>query len=67
MLKGYSPGQLVFGRDIIILIKHMIYWELIHHKDQAQINKDNIHENSKRVYHDYTVRDKVMLNNNADF
>ena len=28
-LKSYSPGQLVFGRDIILLIKHRVDWELI--------------------------------------
>ena len=30
MLKGYSPGQLVFGRDISIRIKRTVDWELIH-------------------------------------
>ena len=25
-LKGYSPGQLVIGRDLIILIKHEVDW-----------------------------------------
>ena len=28
-LKGYSPGQLVFGSYMIILIKHKVGWELI--------------------------------------
>ena len=28
-LKGCSPGQLVFGRDMIIPIKHKADWELI--------------------------------------
>ena len=41
-LKGYSPGQLVFGRDMIILIKNTAEWELIHQKNQMQINKYNI-------------------------
>ena len=27
--KGYSPGQLIFGRGIILLIKHRVDWELI--------------------------------------
>ena len=27
--KGYSPGQLIFGRDIILRIKHRVDWELI--------------------------------------
>ena len=32
MLKGYSPGQLLFGRDMITPIKNKVDWELIHHK-----------------------------------
>ena len=26
--KGYSPGQFIFGRDIILPIKHRVDWEL---------------------------------------
>ena len=46
-LKGYSPGQLVFARDMILLIKHMVDWELICHKNKTQINKGNICEKVK--------------------
>ena len=31
-LKGYCPGQLVFGRNMIHPIKHMVDWELIHQR-----------------------------------
>ena len=24
--KGYSPGQFVFGRDMILPIKHRVHW-----------------------------------------
>ena len=34
-LKDYSPGQLLFGRDIIILIKYTVDKELIHQQKQA--------------------------------
>ena len=27
--KGYSPGQFIFGRDMILPIKHRVDWELI--------------------------------------
>ena len=30
MLKGYTTGKLLFGRDMIILIKHKADWKLIH-------------------------------------
>ena len=45
MLKGYSPGHLFFGRDMIILIKYKVSWGLICKQNQTQINKDNIREN----------------------
>ena len=28
-LRGYSPGQLVFGQDVVFLIKHTLDWELL--------------------------------------
>ena len=58
-------GQLVFGRDMIILIKHQVDWELISQRNQAKINKYDIRKNNKRVDHDYKIGDKVMLNNHA--
>ena len=66
-LKCYSPGQLVFGRDIILLIKYMVDWELIRQGKQTQINKYNIRKNRKQVDHDYKVGDKIMLNNHAAY
>ena len=48
-LKRYSPGQLVFGRDTIIPIKHKVDWELIRQQKQTQINKYNIRENNKKL------------------
>ena len=45
----------------------MTDWELISHKNQAQINKDNICENNKRVDYNYRVGDKVMINNHAAY
>ena len=64
-LKGYSTGQLVFGRDMILLIKHKVDWELILQINWTQINKYNIHENNKTVDHNYRIGDKVMLDNNS--
>ena len=64
-LKGYSPGQLLFGSDMIIPIKHNVDWEVIHQQKDTPINKDNIHENNKRADHYYKSGDKVMLTNNS--
>ena len=52
---------------MILPIKHTAYWELIRQKNQAKINKDSIHKNSKIVDHNYKFGDKVMLTNNSDF
>ena len=37
-------GQLVFGRDKILLIKHRFYSELILQKKYTQMVKDDIHK-----------------------
>ena len=37
----YSPGKLIFGRDMILQIKHRVDWELICQRKQTQINRDN--------------------------
>ena len=49
--KGYSPGQLIFGHDMILLIKHRVNWELIRQQKQTQINRDNC--SSVITYHTY--------------
>ena len=62
-LESYSPGKLVFGRDMILPIKYEVNWGLIHQQNMAQIHKDNIRKNRHRVDYDYKVGDDVMLNN----
>ena len=58
--KGYSPGQLIFRRDMILPIKHRVNWELIRQKKQMQSNRDNARENRHRVEYDYKVGDNVI-------
>jgi len=56
-----SPGQLVFGRYMILNIKHTANWDYIRQRKQKIINKNNQRENSKRVEHHYQEGDKVLL------
>ena len=56
-----TPGQLVFGRDMIFNIQHEANWKAIVDRKQQRINKNNQIENSKRIAHDYQVWDKVLL------
>ena len=65
--KCYIPGQLIFGRDMILLIKHRVDWEFIRHQKQTQINRGNTRKNKHRVDYDYKVRDKFMLLNHTEY
>jgi len=56
-----TPGQLVFGRDMILNVQDTANWEYIRSRKQKLINKNNRLENAKRVKHTYQVGDLVML------
>ena len=62
-----SPGKVVFGRDMIIQKQHKVDWELIRHRNQTQINEDNVHKNIKIYDHNYKFGDKFMLGNHAAY
>ena len=66
-LRGYSPRQLIFGCDVILPIKHMVDWELIRQKKQAQSNKDNIRKNRNLFDYGCKVGDKVMLHKHTAY
>ena len=61
-----TPGQLVFGRDMIFNIQHIANWEYIKQRKQRLINLNNKRENSKREQHVYQVGDKVLLNRGTE-
>ena len=58
---GATPGQTVFGRDMVLPVKFKANWALIQQHQQKAINASNDRENRKRVQHDYQVGDKVLL------
>ena len=64
-LRYYTSEQLVFVFGTILPIKHKADWELIRQKNQAQINKDNTHENIIIVDCNYKVSEKFILNNKS--
>ena len=59
-----TPGQLVFGRDMILNMQYLADLTVIKACMQQLIHKNNIIENSKHTPHQYKVGDKVMLENN---
>ena len=56
-----SPGQLVFGRDMLFNIPYVPNWENIRAQKQLLTNKNAITENKKRISHDYAVNDNVLI------
>ena len=58
---------MIFGHDMIMLIEHMVGWELIRQKKQTQINKYTIHENIHRFDHEYKARDNIMLTKHTTY
>ena len=57
------PGQLIFGRDMILNMQYLADWTVIKAHKQQLICKNNIIENAKHIPHQYKVGDKVMLEN----
>jgi hypothetical protein len=56
-----TPGQLVFGRDMIFNIKHEANWEFIRKRKQQLIEKNNEAKNVKQIPHTYNIGDKVLI------
>ena len=56
-----TPGQLVFGRDMMMPIQFIADWNLITKRKQARIDDSNRRENKKRIAHKYNVNDEVLL------
>ena len=44
-LKGYTMAKLVFGRNVILPIKHIVNSKLLRHHKQTQITYNNAHKN----------------------
>ena len=61
-----TPGQLVFGRDMIFNIQHAANWDIIRQHKQKMINQNNARENAKRIPHQYKAGDKVMLHTGTE-
>ena len=56
-----SPGQLVFGRDMLFNIPYKPNWEDITAQKQKEITNNTTSENKRRVNHDYKIIDNVLV------
>ena len=55
------PGQLVFGRDMILNTQYLADWTAIKARKQQLIRKNKLIKNPKRIPHQYKVGNMVML------
>jgi hypothetical protein len=51
----------VFGRDMILNIKHTANWDFIRQRKQNLINKNNLRENAKHIDYVYKLGESVLL------
>ena len=58
---NYSPGQLAFGRDMIMQNRITADWERIKEKRMRAAVKSNARENSTRVAHTYEIGQLVLI------
>ena len=56
-----TPGQLIFGRDMLLPIQLKTDWARIRQRKQDIIDYNVRRENLKRIEHEYRVGDKVLL------
>ncbi len=56
-----TPGQLVFGRDMLLSLPYRADWARIQERKQMLINKGVMHENANRLPHTYKVHGLVLL------
>ena len=61
MMLKKTPGQLVFGRDMVFNITHVAKWDLICQNKQKLIDKNNTYKNAKQVGHIYKKDNLVLL------
>ena len=62
-----TPAQLVFGRDMVVNLQFAADWQAISRRKQAQVDRDNVRENSKRLAHDYTPGDQILVTKDGYF
>ena len=58
---GYSPAQLVFGRDMFMPVEANVDWDSIKQRKQRAIHKSNVRENSSRINHTYNAGDWILI------
>ena len=58
-----SPGQLVFGRSMIVNATYVANWKTIKDQKEKNMLRNNARENSSILSHDYQPGDNVFVSN----
>jgi hypothetical protein len=61
---GDTPGQLVYGQDMLFDLSFKANWKNIKERKMACIEDSNQGENAKRISHTYRVGDLVSTDRN---
>jgi hypothetical protein len=56
-----TSTQLAFHRDMVMPTSFMAHWQSICQRHQAITNRDNLHENTRRVPHTDSVVDLIPI------
>ena len=57
----YTPGQIIFNKDMVLRTHIEADMELIRRRRRAAASANNIRENKRRIKHDYKPGDKVLM------
>ena len=58
-----TPGEAIFGRDMLFDIPFIVDWSEIGRRRQELVDKNNARENSRRLPYDYVVGSKCLIIN----
>ena len=58
-----SPGQMAFGRDMIINATYLANWRTVNQNKIKRALYDNVRENKKRLDHDFQPGQNVFIIN----
>jgi len=61
-----TPGQLAFGRDLLLNVGFEADWQYIKERKQKRIRQNNKRENATRIPYTYRVGDKVSIRQSKD-
>ena len=56
-----TPGQAVFGKDILFNLASVLYWKVVTTSFQLQLDIDNVREKYRRFTHDYAIGNQVYV------